>query len=357
MGRCPTLPPRGRLASDLVTRLQVLFRLLLAVALLALSSCGVSRGDNETATTSTNATGLEEEGEDATSLPPGVRAPDGTLVEGTVASVAMANGVRFEVDEAEVTKMIDEISESDRFVSAILGGTIPESTARLLLTQVITTRVIDAEAANLGVAVSPEQISAAEGELRAELAGIFGSEADPQATADEVIIEIQSYFDLLALSEAGSRAVEAYYTEAVAEEAAALPGNACVSHILVEDEGTANELLSQLEDGGEFAALATEHSIDPGSAPRGGELGCNDPQMFVPSFRDAVLGAELDELVGPVESDFGFHILTVTGYDSSALVGQLVFGRFRALFEQTVVEINPLIGTWDAPTQSILAPA
>lgn len=59
--------------------------------------------------------------------------------------------------------------------------------------------------------------------------------------------------------------------------------------------------------------LAKEHSDDPGSAIRGGELGWNDPSMYVPSFRDTLASLEIDELSKPFKSSHGWHIVKLTG--------------------------------------------
>ena len=84
-----------------------------------------------------------------------------------------------------------------------------------------------------------------------------------------------------------------------------------VRHILVEDEETAQAALTALSDGESFAALARALSTDPGSGSRGGELGEAFVGNYVPKFRAAIEGAEIGALVGPVESEFGFHILQV----------------------------------------------
>ncbi|WP_114649662.1 SurA N-terminal domain-containing protein [Pseudothauera hydrothermalis] len=61
-----------------------------------------------------------------------------------------------------------------------------------------------------------------------------------------------------------------------------------------------------------FAALARERSADPGSSARGGDLGFFGRGVMVKPFEDAVFAAAKDEIVGPVRSDFGFHIIQVT---------------------------------------------
>jgi peptidyl-prolyl cis-trans isomerase D len=69
---------------------------------------------------------------------------------------------------------------------------------------------------------------------------------------------------------------------------------------------------SRIEGGEDFAAVAQEVSEDPGSAARGGDLGFFGRGRMVPAFEEAAFGARPGELVGPVESDFGVHLLEVT---------------------------------------------
>ncbi|MEO0365275.1 MAG: SurA N-terminal domain-containing protein [Pseudomonadota bacterium] len=71
----------------------------------------------------------------------------------------------------------------------------------------------------------------------------------------------------------------------------------------------AEALLSQLEGGADFAALAEEFSIDAGSARQGGDLGWVRPGDFVGPVEDAVYALNPGELSGVVRSEFGLHIL------------------------------------------------
>lgn len=80
------------------------------------------------------------------------------------------------------------------------------------------------------------------------------------------------------------------------------------SHILVETEDEAKELVTMLEDGADFAELAKEKSTGP-SGPRGGELGWFGKGSMVPEFEAAVLSLEKDEVSGPVQTQFGWHVV------------------------------------------------
>jgi peptidyl-prolyl cis-trans isomerase D len=78
-------------------------------------------------------------------------------------------------------------------------------------------------------------------------------------------------------------------------------------------EEKANQLFSQLKKNPkEFAELAKKNSADPGSAANGGDLGFFGRGMMVPPFEKAAFEGKRDELLGPVLTDFGYHIIKVT---------------------------------------------
>ncbi|ORE91934.1 peptidylprolyl isomerase [Acuticoccus yangtzensis] len=95
------------------------------------------------------------------------------------------------------------------------------------------------------------------------------------------------------------------------EEVAKLPKEQLsASHILVETEEEAKDLIAQLNDGADFAKLAEEHSKDPGSAARGGSLGNFTRGRMVKPFEDAAFALEVGEITEePVQSQFGWHII------------------------------------------------
>ena len=81
------------------------------------------------------------------------------------------------------------------------------------------------------------------------------------------------------------------------------------SHILVETQEEADEIKAELDAGGDFAALAAEHSLD-GSSQDGGNLGFFSRGMMVPPFEEAAFAlAEPGDISDPVQSQFGFHII------------------------------------------------
>ena len=84
------------------------------------------------------------------------------------------------------------------------------------------------------------------------------------------------------------------------------------SHILVEDEKLAGEILNKLKGGADFAEMAKEYSID-GSAAQGGSLGTFGKGVMVPEFENAAFALKPGEISDVVKSKFGYHIIKVTG--------------------------------------------
>lgn len=84
-------------------------------------------------------------------------------------------------------------------------------------------------------------------------------------------------------------------------------------HILVDSEELALELIDGLNAGESFAQLARTVSTDTGSGAQGGELGWSSPDNYVEPFADAVREAEIGALIGPVSTQFGWHIIQVRG--------------------------------------------
>jgi peptidyl-prolyl cis-trans isomerase C len=81
------------------------------------------------------------------------------------------------------------------------------------------------------------------------------------------------------------------------------------SHILVDSEDKAKEIIAELQKGGQFAELAKTHSSD-GSAANGGELGWFTPNMMVPPFAQAVTQMEKGKYSEqPVQTPFGWHVI------------------------------------------------
>jgi peptidyl-prolyl cis-trans isomerase C len=108
------------------------------------------------------------------------------------------------------------------------------------------------------------------------------------------------------------------------------PERVHVRHILIHTEANAtpadkekakakaDDLLKRLQKGEDFAKLATENSDDPGSKPRGGDLGWFTHGQMVPAFDKAAFAlANPNDLSPVVESQFGYHIIQLVGKEAA----------------------------------------
>ena len=83
------------------------------------------------------------------------------------------------------------------------------------------------------------------------------------------------------------------------------------AHILVEDEEKAKSLLDEIKGGKAFAEVAQANSTD-GSAASGGDLGWFGLGAMVKPFEEAVVAAKVGDVIGPVKTDFGWHLILVS---------------------------------------------
>ncbi len=99
-----------------------------------------------------------------------------------------------------------------------------------------------------------------------------------------------------------------------------VPERVDVRHILIKTQGKpknqwpqlkakAEDILKQLQHGGNFAQLAKKNSDDPGSAEKGGELGWITRGQTVPNFDKTAFSLKAGELSGIVETEYGYHII------------------------------------------------
>jgi hypothetical protein len=224
-----------------------------------------------------------------------------------------------------------------------------------LLARVIQLRIIEGVLADLGLTVDPAAAAEVRASIERQVGGpesLIATLADigfPEDFFDDVFVPVEAAVEALVLSLADGRTLE----------------TRTARHILVETAEEADEVFALLQDGADFAELAVERSLDPGSGPRGGGLGPQQRGMFVPPFDDAVWSARVGVVLAPVESDFGFHVIEVTAIDLLGAVDlgpdqrrQLVAAELEtvisAAFAAASVTIDPTIGNWDPVSGSVL---
>ena len=142
--------------------------------------------------------------------------------------------------------------------------------------------------------------------------------------------DIAAYFEM--------RALRAALRDAIAETTGSEALYVNARHILLETEADALDVLDALQRGDLFAELARSVSVDRGSGAQGGELGWSPVAGYVQPFAQAVTTAEIGEIIGPVQSEFGWHIIQVRARElrpvSAAEADRLREQEFAAWLEE-----------------------
>ena len=241
--------------------------------------------------------------------------------------VASVEGV--ELTEDEFDALVREYTGSDDATE------VDGDTARQIVGTFVGAEVLRADLAAMGVEPT---------EADTDLEGVQRLQNDFQVLA-------QTWGSLPAATTLDAATVERY------EEGPESSGIVCAAHILVDTEAEADDVVEQLASGAEFSELAAEVSVDAGSAPNGGNLGCFTLErfqaQFIPEFVDAALAADIGVPTDPVESQFGWHVIELLPTDrigdQDAFILRL--GTFEDRYD---IVIDPRFGQWDA--DSIIVP-
>lgn len=321
------------------------------------ASCGLDR-DADEAISEADSTG-QTAGEDgaATPTPEPVPVPPGIPDGQTAATVTFTDGTEVEISSTQLNEFHDTIQDDIDFSIGAFGPNgMPAAFRSSVLSDLIIDSLIDNLSAEVGSSPSDEDIAEGTATLEQTIASFFPLDDDPIATA-QGRFETLPYLRFLAELQAKQIA----FGEALvgAEGDADTVEVPCSSHILLATEEEANDVVALLEDGGDFAELAMEFSTGP-SGPTGGELGCTDPNTFVAEFRDAITDAPVGTIIGPVQTEFGFHVITVTALEEQAVnapdAQSLVGAELRSAISQIEVDVDPELGTWDAASGIVIPP-
>jgi hypothetical protein len=300
-----------------------------------------------------------------------------------------------EVSRSSVDGQLEDIADADEFVDFVesTGGVVrsgegldSEYVAQYLSDRIVF-EIIKSDFDHRGLELTDEDRAAGRAELEARLVPAPDPSLPPdqQGPTGAEVLEIMpaSYRDFLI----DSFARVGVLSEVLIEESAptdeevraaydADPAQfeqACGAHILIaanddpaagdvvtaeQAEGGAVLILSSLEDGADFAELAQERSDDPGSGAQGGDLGCAPRGAYVPEFEEALFGAEEGEIVGPVVTEFGSHVIRLdellTDFEDVEetirlqLAGQedLFSAYIQQVLQAAEVTVDERYGTW-----------
>lgn len=264
-----------------------------------------------------------------------------------------------EVSESSVDDQLEAISGNDEFVAFLeesgstvrgdgVAGLDPAYVAQFV-TDLVVFSLIGAEVDERDLAVTDDDRAAGEDDLATRLGG-----GDAAAGAQLLTAMPASYKQFLVDAFSGVAVLQADIGGAEPSTDAELQAfyddnpdqfeQACGAHILISSVDEAGAPLPQaeidaaqeqaegikafIEAGADFAEVAEAESDDVGSGAEGGDLGCAGRGQFVPEFEEALFGADPGELVGPIETQFGFHVIRLDE------LRQLSFEEARAQIEQ-----------------------
>ena len=114
------------------------------------------------------------------------------------------------------------------------------------------------------------------------------------------------------------------------------PEEVRASHILVQTEEEAKDIINKINAGTSFEDAAKEHSSCPSSSA-GGDLGAFTRGRMVPEFEEAAFKMEIGEISEPVQTQFGYHIIKVT---EKTPAGVMSFEEVKPQVESTVLSIK-----------------
>lgn len=208
--------------------------------------------------------------------------------------------------EGDENEVIVEVGAGQIFRGDFVRFYQPGGSPDELLDQLIERQLVIEQGIKEGIVVDEAQVTAQLEEIKQSQAG--GDAAQFQAFLEQAKVGTEDNLKrLLGHDQIIEQMILKHTT---AEQAHA-------RHILLSTENIsdtaevkteAEGLLAQLEGGADFAALAGEHSDDPGSAANGGDLGWAMRGMYVGPFDEAVFSMQPGER-RLVETDFGFHII------------------------------------------------
>jgi len=219
------------------------------------------------------------------------------------------------------------VTKADNYVAKINGEKITQSELNKelvsqygtdVLSTLITNKVIELEAVKKKITVSDKVIQAELDDLQNSYGGKEAFEAALESNAmtlQDAKDNIKTYLTTTKLIEPTiditEKELKTYFKEN--KDNFSQEEQVQASHILVEDKETAKEVEKKIKKGEDFAELASEYSTDTASASNGGNLDYFGKGVMDESFEKAAFSMKADEISDPIKTDYGYHIIKVTG--------------------------------------------
>ncbi len=291
---------------------------------------------------------------------------------GNVLCTAAATVDGRKIEEDAYRAELRFLENDPRFVQTLPGGEGSEAQRKELgrqyLTFLIHQQLVEAYAEEHDVEAPDPEVEAA---IEQQVAELGGQEAFDQLLARAEVSrgQVRELFEQQVLRQ---HVAEAVVAEQVSEEqlrqdfeARSLEfSQVHVAHILVDSESEAERLARQATPQ-TFGDLARRFSQDTTSAPNGGDLGPQRAVDLVRPFAEAALRIPVGEIGGPVQTDFGFHIIhvierrTLSFEEARAqllaeLTGQVFTDWLLQRVAQADIRVNPRYGAFDEETGSVV---
>lgn len=240
------------------------------------------------------------------------------MIAGITASVILVAGIAggaYAYVKSQTVASVDGERITKKELYDTLVGVYGESAVDNLVTKV----VIDKEADKRNVKVKDSEIDDEVATYEESYGGEEGLKSALEAsglTLADLKEDIETNIKIEKLMakdiEITEDEVKSYYEENKSNFDT--PESIEVSHILVEDKETAQEILDKLKAGEDFAELAKEYSTDTATAEKGGELGFITSGEMVEEFEKAAFALKVGEISDIVKTDYGYHIIKATDY-------------------------------------------
>lgn len=300
-------------------------------------------------------------------------------------AAAVVDGEKITVDEIEAE--LDQFQETTRYKQLVARAPeteIERTFQQDYLTLLISETILENEAEERGIEVTAEEVNERVDVIKEEI----GSEGQFQEALKEEGLDLEQLEfqvrvqllgeELRAEVTKGVGATEeelrAYYEEHIDDYQ-----EVRAQHILLPDDQLplAEDLALRLQKAKPaevdklFASLAEKHSVDPSTSGNGGDLGWAPPTQYAEQFSAALTTLEVGEVSDPVRTEFGWHVVRVTGrrvtpFDEARDSIQETIGTeaieeaweqwLVEAYEEADIEINEKFGVLNPETQSVENP-